>query len=652
MVVLKIMAATTAIAVTTTFLAKSLARRKNLAAHPGQRIFAANAHPRVQQFTHSGPIQGFRARLVSTAPERLHYRGIPYAKPLTGKSALLPPERPEPWQDTLDCTQFGAPVPQADPTSGTTLSIFGAPGNAFLNYGTDTDLDQRSALNLNISAPVPEAEKTEASKSESYYQRNRHTRTLLPVVVWIHGGANKQGSNCESGVFLDSHAFGDANVISVSVNYRLGLLGFGHLTSPNEHNHSQNLGLKDLHLSLEWIQKNILNFGGDPSNVTLVGQSAGAVNIAALLASPLAPNTLFHKAVLASGGSNDLPLPIYDELVKPGLFQMNVDGGGLAAHATADDVLSNSTDEPTPLLLEGLEYGETGGGGLTASDYVSTASIDLLLEERGVGMSPSLWCHVSGVGGEGDVLPHPVLASIKHGSAQGVPLLLGSMSDEYPGFLRSLAVGKGLPPKIAQSAVTEIFRRGGIGSLKLEAMLRHALHDYRGQKSDQELKSVLDKLRTKLSADVAQSPEEITSRLVNLLATAPANALAAAQASTGSAVYKYEIDLDALDSPIGGNFHGLDLILLFCRPMFYTQEEHHMMSELIFGRASFGEGIDGASDAWCSAIVEFATNGTPEQGGKEGLWAAPLAKDGSGEATVIGSKGKITKSSGGRFYFG
>ena len=77
-----------------------------------------------------------------------------------------------------------------------------------------------------------------------------------------------------------------------------------------------------------------------------------------------------------------------------------------------------------------------------------------------------------------------------------------------------------------------------------------------------------------------------------------------------------------------------------------------MMSELIFGRASFGEGIDGASDAWCSAIVEFATNGTPEQGGKEGLWAAPLAKDGSGEATVIGSKGKITKSSGGRFYFG
>ena len=387
----KYIAAGTCAATAISLILRSLRNKSITSTHPSRRIFSKTLPPnatRVQQFTASGTIEGFRGRLVPTAPERIHFRGIPYAAPLTGRNALLPPEKPDPWTETLDCTIYGAAVPQIDPSSST-LSIFGAPATESLNYG-ETD---ENCLHLNVTVPPPPPPQTEKSGSESYYQRNHHTRTLLPVVVWIHGGANKQGSNAESGIFLDAHAFGDEEVISVSMNYRLGLAGFGHLTTDNIHNKSQNLGLKDIHLSLEWVQTNIMQFGGDPNNVTIIGQSAGAVNISALLASPTAPHRLFHKAVLSSGGPNDVPLDVYNNKIKPGLFNLNVDGMAMKDNT---EVLESSVDEPTPLLLEGLEYGETGGGGITLKDYQKTESKDILLDEHNVGLSPSMWCHVSG----------------------------------------------------------------------------------------------------------------------------------------------------------------------------------------------------------------------------------------------------------------
>jgi carboxylesterase type B len=679
----------------------SLRRRAAKALHPGRRLFAPlDPTKKVQRTTTHGVVEGWHGRTVSTAPERLHFRGIPYAKPLVGKMALLPPETPETWDLPRDCTSFGPACPQKDPSSST-LTIFGAPGDVELNYGSVGE----ECLNLNITTPPTSLESSPDAASSNTSNTSYTSNTpLLPVIVWIHGGANKQGSNAEAGVFLDAHAFGDEEVVSVSVNYRLGLLGFGHLTS-SPHSTSQNLALKDLHLSLDWIQRNIQEFGGDPANITLLGESAGAVNISALLASPVAPGKLFHRAILSSGGPNDLPINFYDKYVKSGLFTLNVDGiahGSVMSKRTSNGeereekdrenknvneneneneeeeeaVLGVAEDEPTPLLLEGLEYGETGGSGMTMSDYQSTQSKDTLLEEHNAALSPSMWCHISGTGGEGDVLPHPILSAVRHGSAHSVPLLIGHNSDEFPGFLRALLRGKNVPDSIARAAVTEIFKRGGVGGLRDEVMLRHALRDYEGKATSEQLQTLLSDLKNKLRSDLGTdaTEEQVTSRLFNLLATAPASALAAAQASTGTSVWTYEIDLDEKDSPMGGNFHGLDLILLFCREMFYEPKEHEMISNYVFGRKNFGGGVNGAGDAWRKAIVNFATDGRPdgrsssveqdqeqEQEQKdttckkehnEGDWAAPLRKDGQGEMTIIGSSGKITKSSGGRYYFG
>jgi para-nitrobenzyl esterase len=109
------------------------------------------------------------------------------------------------------------------------------------------------------------------------------------------------GSNCESGLLLPEFAFGDNPVVTVSVNYRLGALGFLHLPGQN----STNRALLDIIQALQYVRDEIASFGGDPQNVTVYGQSSGAVNAAALLASPLAKG-LFHKVVLSSGGVNDL----------------------------------------------------------------------------------------------------------------------------------------------------------------------------------------------------------------------------------------------------------------------------------------------------------------------------------------------------------
>jgi carboxylesterase type B len=250
--------------------------------------------------------------------------------------ALLPPEPPHHWEDPLDCCNFGSAVPQSDP-SASTLTLFGIPSNTELNYGSIGD----DCLNLNVSTPVLHSEEDDAVLLQNPTLPSPASRpSALPVIVWIHGGANKQGSNAEGGFLVDSVAFGEEKVVTVSVNYRLGLLGFGHLTSSEHNNESQNLALKDLHLALEWVQTNISTFGGNPNNVTLLGESAGAVNIAGLLASPYAPNRLFHRAVLSSGGPNDLPIDVYDQHVKPGLFTMNVDGNNVKSEV--DGVLSQS----------------------------------------------------------------------------------------------------------------------------------------------------------------------------------------------------------------------------------------------------------------------------------------------------------------------
>lgn len=202
------------------------------------------------------------------------FRGIPYAAPPIGSLRWKAPQEHPVWDGVRDATQFGKACPQL-------------PGTIF-RYQLETDED---CLSLNVWTP-----KADPS-------------ARLPVMVWIHGGGLVQGSSSQKvndrltydGRFL-AEKFG---VIVVTINYRLAQLGFlAHpaLSAENtEHGVSGNYGLLDQIFALRWVQKNIQNFGGDPTNVTIFGESGGGKSVCALLASPLARG-LFHRAIIQSGG--------------------------------------------------------------------------------------------------------------------------------------------------------------------------------------------------------------------------------------------------------------------------------------------------------------------------------------------------------------
>ena len=197
------------------------------------------------------------------------YRGIPFAAPPVGDLRWQPPQPPIPWSGTLAAESYG---------------------------------------------PVCMQQRTEALMSEDCLYLNVWTSAVAanekrPVMVWIHGGGWSSGASVNqdssstgiTGTY-DGAAFAENGVVLVSVNYRMS--GFGFMAHPalsaeSERGVSGNYGILDHIAALEWVQDNIAEFGGDPGNVTIFGESAGAASVYALTATPLAKN-LFHKAIAQS----------------------------------------------------------------------------------------------------------------------------------------------------------------------------------------------------------------------------------------------------------------------------------------------------------------------------------------------------------------
>lgn len=235
------------------------------------------------------------------------FKGIPYAEPPVGPLRWQPPERPTPWNARRDANAFGAICPQpALPAAAAGQGIRGGTGK-----------QSEDCLTLNVWAPS-------GAKN-------------LPVMVWIHGGAHVFGSSSQK--FYDGAYFAKDGIVFVSINYRLGALGyFAHPALTAEAAPDApigNYGMMDQIAALEWVQHNIGVFGGDPKNVTVFGESAGGASTLFLLTVPKARG-LFQKAIVESGGGWTLPMSLQ---AKENLgVQAISDAGFDGAKATAADL--------------------------------------------------------------------------------------------------------------------------------------------------------------------------------------------------------------------------------------------------------------------------------------------------------------------------
>ncbi|MDD3428472.1 MAG: carboxylesterase family protein [Oscillospiraceae bacterium] len=216
--------------------------------------------------TKQGKIRGTVASGVAV------FKGVPYAKPPIGNLRFTPPQKMEPWDDVKDCLEFGSSATQME-----TILVNTKPSE--------------DCLYLNIWAP----EKSEGKK--------------YPVFFWIHGGGYFNG--CGTMNYYDGTEFVNKDVILVTINYRLGAMGFLALeTLMKQYGTTGNWGTLDQIAALTWVKENIAAFGGDPEQITIGGESAGSFSVTNLVMSPKAKG-LFKRAVMQSGNllSNKVSMP-------------------------------------------------------------------------------------------------------------------------------------------------------------------------------------------------------------------------------------------------------------------------------------------------------------------------------------------------------
>jgi para-nitrobenzyl esterase len=223
--------------------------------------------------TSYGKVRGYVLRGIH------YFLGIPYGADTSGANRFMPPQKPEPWMDVFPAIWWGNTAPQ---------NMENRYADRYASFRDRWNYDDVSEDCLRINVFTP---------SVNDGQRR-------PVMLWLHGGGFTNGNGIEQDGYNGENFARFGNVVFCSVNHRLGPLGYTNLAGVGgeQFASSGNVGMLDIVAALEWIRDNIANFGGDPENVTIMGQSGGGAKVCLLTAMPSAQG-LFHKAVVLSGAS-------------------------------------------------------------------------------------------------------------------------------------------------------------------------------------------------------------------------------------------------------------------------------------------------------------------------------------------------------------
>ena len=230
--------------------------------------------------TQYGMVKGFVYQEVYT------FLGIPYGADTGGENRFMPPVAPEPWDGVLPTVWYPASAPQM---------MYDIRSDSYSTFRDQWNYDgiSEDCLKLNVWTPGTDDK-------------------ARPVMVWLHGGGFSSGNGIEQDGYMGQNFARRQDVVFVSLNHRLNSFGFSDFAAVGgeKYKHSGNVGMLDIIFALQWVHDNIAAFGGDPGNVTIMGQSGGGAKVCTIAAMPAAKG-LVHKAVALSGSSSGaIPQPV------------------------------------------------------------------------------------------------------------------------------------------------------------------------------------------------------------------------------------------------------------------------------------------------------------------------------------------------------